>query len=85
MTPEPTKKTQRALTLCLLLPKSSQSPADSYIWKGEKGVCVLGVSSFRGADCGTDPCLVVSKDRERWAVIKQAAQWGEFLDYLKIL
>ena len=35
---------------------------------------VLGVQSFRGADFVTDHCLVVADVRERWAVIKQAAQ-----------
>jgi len=29
---------------------------------------------LRGAVCGTDHYLVVAKGRERWAVIKQAAQ-----------
>jgi hypothetical protein len=40
---------------------------------------ILDVQSFRGADCGTDRCLVVATVRERWAVIKQAAQkfYGE--------
>jgi hypothetical protein len=40
---------------------------------------ILDVQSFRGADYGTDHCLVVSEVRERWAVIKQAAQkfYGE--------
>jgi hypothetical protein len=31
---------------------------------------ILDVQSFRGADCGTDHCLIVVKLRERIAVIK---------------
>jgi hypothetical protein len=40
---------------------------------------ILDVQSFRGADYGTDHCLVVAEVRERWPVIKQAAQkfYGE--------
>ena len=66
MTPEPAKKTGIALAACLSLPQNSQSQAD--------GSSVLGVESFRGADHGTDHCLVVANVRERWAVIKRAAQ-----------
>ena len=71
MTPEPAKKTGIALTPCLSLPQNSQSQAD--------GLNILGVQSFRGADRGTDHCLVVANVRERCAVIKQAAQklWGK--------
>ena len=35
---------------------------------------ILGVRSFRGADCDTDRYLVVAKVRERLAVNKQVAQ-----------
>ena len=35
---------------------------------------ILGVGSFRGADCDTDQYLVVAKFRERLTVSKQAAQ-----------
>jgi hypothetical protein len=35
---------------------------------------ILDGQSFRGADCDTDPYLVVAKVRERLAVSKQAAQ-----------
>jgi len=35
---------------------------------------ILGVRSFRGAECDSDHCLVVAKVRERLAVSKQAAQ-----------
>ena len=35
---------------------------------------VLGVRSFRGADCDTHHYLVIAKFRERLAVGKQAAQ-----------
>jgi hypothetical protein len=37
------------------------------------------VRGFRGADCDTDNYLMVAKVRERWAVIKEAAQkfYGE--------
>ena len=78
MTPEPTKKTGIALTRCLSLPQSSQLEAD--------GLSVLGVQSFRGDDCGTDHCLVVANVRERWAVIKQAAQklYGERFNVRKL-
>ena len=34
---------------------------------------ILNIPSFRGADCGTDHCLVVAKFRERLAVSKQEA------------
>ena len=35
---------------------------------------ILDVRSFRGADCDTDPCLIVAEVREELTVIKQAAQ-----------
>jgi hypothetical protein len=35
---------------------------------------MLGVQSFRGADCDTDDYLIVAKVREILAVSKQAAQ-----------
>jgi len=35
---------------------------------------ILGVRSFRGADCDTVHCLVVAKVRERLAVSKKAVQ-----------
>ena len=78
MTPKPTKKTGIAITPCLSLPQSSQSQAD--------GSSVLGVQSFRGAERGTDHCLVVANVRERWAVIKQAAQklYGERFNVRKL-
>jgi hypothetical protein len=43
-------------------------------------------SSFRGTDYGTAHYLVVSKVRERWAVIKQAAQkfYGERFNLRKL-
>jgi hypothetical protein len=34
---------------------------------------ILGVRSFRGADCGTDHYLVAAKLRERLSVMKQVA------------
>ena len=78
MTPEPTKKTGIALTPCLSLPQSSQLEANR--------LSVLGVQSFKGADRGTDHCLVVANVRERWAVIKQAAQklYGERFNLRKL-
>ena len=78
MNPETTKKTGIALTPCLSPPQSSQSQAD--------GSSVLGVQSFRGADRGTDHCLVVANVRERWAVSKQAAQklYGERFNLRKL-
>ena len=47
---------------------------------------VLGLQSFRGADRGTDHCLVIANVRERWAVIKQAAQklYGERFNLRKL-
>ena len=50
------------------------------------GSSVLGVQSFRGADRGTDHCVVVANVRERWAVIKQAAQklYGERFNLRKL-
>ena len=47
---------------------------------------VLGLRSFRGDDRGTDHCLVVANVRERWAVIKQAAQklYGERFNVRKL-
>ena len=78
MIPELTKKTGIALTPCLSLPQNSQLQAD--------GLSVLGVQSFRGADRGTDHCLVVANIRERWAVIKQAPQklYGERFNLRKL-
>jgi len=35
---------------------------------------ILDVRSFRGAECDTDPYLLVAKVRERLAVSKQEAQ-----------
>ena len=51
------------------------------------GSSVLGVQSFKGADRGTDHCLVVANVRERWAVIKQAAQklYGERFNVRKLI
>ena len=47
---------------------------------------ILDLRSFRGADCDTDNCLVVSKLRERLAIRKQAAQKfeGERLNLSKL-
>jgi hypothetical protein len=39
----------------------------------KKHLSILNVQSFRGADCDTDPYLLVAKFRERLAVSKQAA------------
>jgi len=46
-----------------------------YTWTSPDGISsVFDIRSFRGAECDTDHCLVFPKVRERFVVIKQAAQ-----------
>jgi len=43
---------------------------------------ILDVRSLRGAECGTDHCLVVAKVRERLAVSKEIAHKFDGEDFI---
>jgi len=52
----------------------TQNQTDHILIDRRWNLSIPDVWSPRWADYGTDHCLVIAKVRERWAVLKQAAQ-----------